>query len=172
MRRGIAVVASQRITLALTLCAIFGACGDPTSSTPSPEVVATAEAVARTVNFTAQDSTTPEKDDEEKDPIVLDARVFGNGPTGVILAHMRPADQSSWFPFATELATTGDYIAMSRSQRFTQSARLSATNCQSTPNMVALVGMPAGTGVSLLVGSEKVTEESLACTSGPIISLM
>ena len=69
-------------------------------------------------------------------------------------------------------STAGAHIAMSRSQRFTQSARLSATNFQSTPNMVALVGMPAGTGVSLLVGSEKVTAESLACTSGPIISLM
>ncbi len=47
-----------------------------------------------------------------------------------------------------------DYIDMSRSQRFTQSARLSATNFQSMPKMVALVGAPGGTGVSLLVGSE------------------
>jgi hypothetical protein len=41
-----------------------------------------------------------------------------------------------------------DYIAMSRSQRFTQSARLSASIFQSIPKMVALVGAPAGTGVS------------------------
>ena len=52
------------------------------------------------------------------------------------------------------IARLPDYIAMSRSQRFTQSARLSATNFQSMPKMVALVGAPAGTGVSLLVGSE------------------
>ena len=65
-----------------------------------------------------------------------------------------------------------DYIAMSRSQRLTQSARLSATNFQSMPKMVALVGAPAGTGVSLLVGSEKVATDSLVWTSGPIISLM
>ena len=34
------------------------------------------------------------------------------GETGVILAHMRPADQSSWYPFATELAATGDFTAL------------------------------------------------------------
>jgi pimeloyl-ACP methyl ester carboxylesterase len=101
-----------RLAAALVVSAVFAGCGDPTSSTPSPEVVATAEAVARTVSFTAQYSTTPEKDDAEEDPIVLDARVFGSGDTGVILAHMRPADQSSWFPFATELAKTGDYTVL------------------------------------------------------------
>jgi pimeloyl-ACP methyl ester carboxylesterase len=100
------------MTLVLAVLAFGAACGDPTSSTPSPEVVATAEAVARTVNFTAQYSTTPESGDEEEDPIVLDARVFGQGETGVILAHMRPADQSSWFPFATELAKTGEFTVL------------------------------------------------------------
>jgi pimeloyl-ACP methyl ester carboxylesterase len=100
------------MTLVLAVLALSVACGDPTSSTPSPEVVATAEAVARTVSFTAQYSTTPESGDEEEDPIVLDARVFGRGKTGVILAHMRPADQSSWFPFATELAKTGDFTVL------------------------------------------------------------
>jgi pimeloyl-ACP methyl ester carboxylesterase len=100
------------MTLVLAVLALSVACGDPTSSTPSPEVVATAEAVARTVNFTAQYSTTPESGDEEEDPIVLDARVFGQGETGVILAHMRPADQSSWFPFATELAKTGEFTVL------------------------------------------------------------
>jgi pimeloyl-ACP methyl ester carboxylesterase len=91
---------------------ILASCGDPTSSTPSPEVVATAEAQARMVSFVAQYSTTPEKEDDEKDPIVLDARVFGSGPTGVILAHMRPADQSSWYPFATELAESGEFTVL------------------------------------------------------------
>jgi pimeloyl-ACP methyl ester carboxylesterase len=109
MRRSIAAITTALVGAAATLLI---ACGDPTSSTPSPEVVATAEAVARTVSFTAQYSTTPESDDAEKDPIVLDARVFGSGATGVILAHMRPADQSSWFPFATELAKTGDYTVL------------------------------------------------------------
>ena len=111
MRR-MASVAANGWTLLFTIAALSAACGDPTSSTPSPEVVATAEAQARTVSFPAQYSTTPEKDDDEEDPIVLDARVFGRGETGVILAHMRPADQSSWYPFATELAETGDFTVL------------------------------------------------------------
>src|SRR5688572_13482413 len=88
------------------------ACGDPSTSEPSPEVIATAESVAREVQFEAEFSTTPEPGDEEKEPIVLDGRVFGDGQTGVILAHMRPADQASWYPFATELARTGDYTVL------------------------------------------------------------
>ena len=46
------------------------------------------------------------------------------------------------------------YIAMSRSQRFTQTSRSLATNAQSMVCTVALVGMFAGTFASLLVGSE------------------
>ena len=42
---------------------------------------------------------------------------------------------------------------MSRSHRLTQSLRLSATKTQSMLWMVAFVGMPAGGGTDLLVGS-------------------
>jgi pimeloyl-ACP methyl ester carboxylesterase len=92
---------------------VFAACGDgSTNHEPSPQVVATAEAVSRTVIIGAPISTTPVDGDDEEEPVVLDARVFGNGKTGVILAHMRPADQSSWFPFATELAATGDFTVL------------------------------------------------------------
>jgi len=68
--------------------------------------------VSRTIAITAPFSTTPVNGDDDEDPIVLDARVFGDGETGVILAHMRPADQSSWFPFATELAGTGRFTIL------------------------------------------------------------
>ena len=96
----------------LAFAAVGTACGDSISSSPSPEVIATAESIARTVSFPAAYSTTPEKGDSDKDAIVLDARVFGSGPTGVILAHMRPADQASWYPYATELAASGKYTVM------------------------------------------------------------
>lgn len=96
----------------LAIAVLLAGCGEAATYTPSPEAVATAEAFARTVTFPARFSTTPESDDGEQDPITLDARVFGNGETGVILAHMRPADQSSWFPFAAELAATGDFTVM------------------------------------------------------------
>lgn len=96
----------------LIVAASLAACGEAARHTPSPETVATAEAVARNVTFPAPFSTTPTATDGDQDPIVLDARVFGSGDTGVILAHMRTADQSSWFAFATELAATGDFTVM------------------------------------------------------------
>jgi pimeloyl-ACP methyl ester carboxylesterase len=96
----------------LTIGTVLIGCGEAATQTPPPETVATAEAVARTVTFPARFSTTPDADDADHDPIVLNARVFGTGKTGVILAHMRPADQSSWFAFATELAATTDFTAM------------------------------------------------------------
>lgn len=106
---------SRRIAFPAALALILVpavACGDPTTSTPSPEVIETAESVARTVTIPAPPSTTPISGDDEMDPIVLDGRVFGSGDTGVILAHMRPSDQTSWFPFATELAETGEYTVL------------------------------------------------------------
>lgn len=87
-------------------------CGEPTKTTPSPEVVDTAEAVATRVSFDAEFAATPVPDDEEPPEITLDARIFGQGPTGVILAHMRPSDQTSWFPFATRLAKDGAFTVL------------------------------------------------------------
>lgn len=37
----------------------------------------------------------------------LEGRVFGSGNVGVVLAHMFPADQRSWWPFAGTLADDG-----------------------------------------------------------------
>ena len=45
------------------------------------------------------------------DGIPLRGYLFGTGTTGVILAHMYPADQKSWFPMARKLAAKG-YLAM------------------------------------------------------------
>jgi pimeloyl-ACP methyl ester carboxylesterase len=98
----------------LAMSAVIAACGGgSTTAEPSPEAVDTAEAIARTVKIAAPFSTTPVPEDEEREePIVLDGRVFGAGPTGVILVHMRPSDQTAWFPYATTLANTGDYTVL------------------------------------------------------------
>ena len=45
------------------------------------------------------------------DGVPLHGYLFGKGSTGVILAHMYPADQKSWFPLAKKLAAKG-YLAM------------------------------------------------------------
>ncbi len=107
-----ACIRVRSLCASLTLTMVLAGCGDADTHEPPPEVVATAEAVARMVTFSAQYSATPETGDGQQNPIVLDARVFGDGEIGVILAHMRTADQSSWFPFATELAATGDFTIM------------------------------------------------------------
>lgn len=89
------------------------ACGETARSTPSPEAIETAQSVSRDVAIDAPFSTTPVADDSKRgEPVVLRGRLFGNGPTGVILAHMRPADQTAWFPYATELAALGGFTVM------------------------------------------------------------
>jgi pimeloyl-ACP methyl ester carboxylesterase len=45
------------------------------------------------------------------DGVGLRGHLFGEGTTGVILGHMYPADQSSWFAFARKLAEQG-YLAL------------------------------------------------------------
>jgi alpha-beta hydrolase superfamily lysophospholipase len=45
------------------------------------------------------------------DGVALHGRLFGAGPVAVVLAHMYPADQRSWQPFAETLAAEG-YTAL------------------------------------------------------------
>jgi fermentation-respiration switch protein FrsA (DUF1100 family) len=42
-----------------------------------------------------------------EDGIPLEGRLFGTGTKAVILAHMYPSDERSWFPFAKELSLKG-----------------------------------------------------------------
>ena len=44
---------------------------------------------------------------ESRDGVTLAGRLFGDGSTGVVLSHMQPADQRSWFAFANRLADEG-----------------------------------------------------------------
>jgi pimeloyl-ACP methyl ester carboxylesterase len=44
---------------------------------------------------------------ETEDKVTLAGTIFGQGKTAVILAHMQPSDQTSWQPFAKELAENG-----------------------------------------------------------------
>jgi pimeloyl-ACP methyl ester carboxylesterase len=45
------------------------------------------------------------------DGLRLSGRIFGDGSVGVVLSHMLPADQESWWDFARELADEG-YLAL------------------------------------------------------------
>lgn len=44
---------------------------------------------------------------ETPDGVRLEGRLFGDGSAAVVLSHMRPADQTSWFRFAGRLADAG-----------------------------------------------------------------
>jgi pimeloyl-ACP methyl ester carboxylesterase len=48
--------------------------------------------------------------------VELDGRVFGSGEVGVVLAHMRPGDQSQWLEFAALLADRG-YLVLTYDRR-------------------------------------------------------
>lgn len=110
-RSNAASIARTLIAVALIACAAV-ACGEPDETVPPPDVVATAETGATPVTFTALASTTPIPGDEDTDPVTIDGRLFGAGPTAVILAHMRPADQTSWYPYARTLAATGEFTVL------------------------------------------------------------
>ncbi|HXK32698.1 MAG TPA: alpha/beta hydrolase [Dehalococcoidia bacterium] len=106
---------TRRVSLAVLLSVLavaISGCGDAVLTTPSPEVVETAESIAVDVTFTAPVSATPDPEREDEAPIVLDGRVFGDGDTGVILVHMRTSDQTAWFPYATDLARDGDFTVL------------------------------------------------------------
>ncbi|MGA9161202.1 MAG: alpha/beta fold hydrolase [Actinomycetota bacterium] len=48
---------------------------------------------------------------ESRDGVMLEGRLFGDGSTAVVLSHMRPADQRSWYAFANRLAD-GGYLVL------------------------------------------------------------
>jgi len=78
------------LVLALALAAAAAGCA------PSKQEERDADlAASRAVTFRSPDG------------VKLSGRVFGDGQVGVVLAHMFPADQTSWWAFARTLAPKG-----------------------------------------------------------------
>lgn len=85
--------------LPVLLLVLAPACGDG-SRGPSQEVLAHAVAGSTAVTFRSADG------------VELAGRLFGDAArTGIVFAHMLPADQSSWFGFADRVAADG-YLAL------------------------------------------------------------
>ena len=80
-------VRARPIALVLLVAIALAACGEPP---PADDL-----AGSRPVTF------------ESRDGVTLEGRLFGDGSTGVVLSHMQPADQRSWFAFANRLADQG-----------------------------------------------------------------
>jgi pimeloyl-ACP methyl ester carboxylesterase len=53
---------------------------------------------------------------ESSDGIPLEGRLFGQGSAGVVLSHMRPSDQTSWWDLAQDLADEG-YLVLTYNSR-------------------------------------------------------
>jgi pimeloyl-ACP methyl ester carboxylesterase len=89
----------RRILLAALVVALVASlaasgCGGATTSSTGALPTAPTSA-GRAVHFTTDDG------------VQLGGHLFGSGAAGVILCHMYPADQSSWYLTAQELATQG-----------------------------------------------------------------
>ncbi len=98
-RTALRAASSARLTTALCavailLAAFVGACdqGDATSTSQGADGT---PGTSRPVTFTTDDG------------VVLGGHLFGTGSKGVILAHMYPADQTSWYGTAEKLAAQG-----------------------------------------------------------------
>ncbi len=72
------------------LCLLVAGCGATATDVPTPPT-----GMSSKVSFRTDDG------------LELKGRLFGDGPTGVVLAHMFPADQSSWWDFAGKLVERG-----------------------------------------------------------------
>lgn len=84
----------------------LGSCKQAPSQTPAPSTPAGSGPAASTAV-----STFREVDFPSEDGLTLNGRVYGSGSRAVVLSHMYPADQSSWFAAAERLAGEG-YLAL------------------------------------------------------------
>ncbi len=87
---------------------------ETTEEEPIEEEAAEGEAVEETVEEPAQEENAPTEGEvtfTTEDGIGISGNIFGTGSKWVILSHMYPTDQTSWFDFARELADKG-YIVL------------------------------------------------------------
>jgi uncharacterized protein len=135
--------------LGLVLLVLLPGCGDPGSSAAQPV------SQAREISFTTADGVT------------LDGHLFGNGQAGVILSHMYPADQSSWYPTAERLAAEGylvltyDFRGYGKSSGTKQIDKLDKDTFAAVTELrrqgaaeVVLVGASMGGTASLIAGDQ------------------
>ncbi len=111
----------RTIAVGVLLALVVTACGDATEpeSPTAPSPVVTGPGAPTTVSEPDETAPITSEADESaaagpreltfttSDGLVLEGTAFGDGPDWVVLAHMRPADMSSWFPFARLLAGEG-----------------------------------------------------------------
>jgi len=103
------------IPLAAALLTLLAACGDDASVEATSTLVPAATAAPGN-SITAAPVPPQEVTFPTADGLRLEGRLFGTGPTWVILAHMRPADMASWFDFA-QAAQEAGFTALAYNNR-------------------------------------------------------
>lgn len=105
--------------LIIALSVVLAACGTDTAETtatapgsaetaaPEPTTTTLSTATSPTVVEATTTTGVPGSVTFPSDDLTLHGRVFGEGTDGVVLAHMRPTDQTSWWPFAEQVAAAG-----------------------------------------------------------------
>jgi pimeloyl-ACP methyl ester carboxylesterase len=113
------------------------------------------------------------------DGVPLKGHLFGSGKTGVILAHMYPTDQRSWFALAQKLATEGctamtfdfrGYGESGGNKEISQIDRdLEAAYLFLKPKVerIFLIGASMGGTASVRVASRQPVD-GVVCISGPV----
>jgi dienelactone hydrolase len=95
------------------------------------------------------------------DGVLLRGHLYGTGSTGVILAHMYPADQSDWTDFAQVLAAHG-YTALTFDFRgFTESEGSSGTEYAGTDLLAAYQFMRARVSRIFIAGASLGSEAAI-----------
>ena len=154
------------LVVTVLFAALAVACSSSTSSGPPPRttgVITGTPGPAETLNvgFVVQGEET-----------VLNGRLFGDEhPVVVILSHMRPNDQTAWYPFARELADAGyaaltfDFRGYGESQESKDDSKLDDDLSAALRYMrergkkqVFLVGASMGGTASLIVAGQEAIE--------------
>ena len=150
------------------------------SPKPPPAVVATADAISREVQHRRRRAATP-----SAASVRLNGHVFGSGATGIVLAHMRLADQTAWYPVRRSCSpTTGRFTVLTFDFRgFGESpgdkefdhldtdlaAALGYMRTTLGVDKIFLVGASTGGTASLVVGArERGGRRRLDLVAGPV----
>jgi pimeloyl-ACP methyl ester carboxylesterase len=135
------------VALATTLALVAAACGGGDASEAVPEEP-TATVAAPTADGVASNDQPAQElvrfatpDGEE-----LEGTVYGEGPVGIVLAHMRGRDRSTWTSFARAAATEGHQVLTFDFRGYGGSS--GETDTQLDVDLIAAVSFLANRGVS------------------------
>lgn len=125
------------LAVGLLTASLLAACGGrPGQPNPSP-VPSSTGASGRDVRFSTSDG------------LQLRGKLFGTGPTAVVLAHMFPADGASWYPTAERLAEAG-YTALAFNFRGYAPSAGSKDVAKAADDLLAAVEFLRGAGAERL----------------------